>query len=284
MQVIKFVTKDFKSPGTYRQLDYSKFGIPIEVDADPKERGQCARGIHVVPINEDADLECVIFTDTMILLEVAEEDIVYCEKNGKMRVRKATPVRQLKKSDKECEIIRTAACKSPYHAYEYTFNIDKGSTAETRTAACKDPYYARCYAICIDNGPTAETRTAACKSPFYAYEYARDVDKGPTDETRTTACQTSDYAFYYARDVDKGPTDETRTTACIRPEYAYLYALNIDKGPTAETRTAACKNSECAYWYARDVDKKPTDETRTAASKVLYLEEQYEQWEKSKCK
>jgi hypothetical protein len=51
MQVIKFVTKDFKSPGNYGQLDYSKFGIPIEVETDSKERGQCARGIHVVPIS-----------------------------------------------------------------------------------------------------------------------------------------------------------------------------------------------------------------------------------------
>jgi hypothetical protein len=150
VQVIKFVTRNFKSPGCYEQLDYSKFGIPIEVEVDPKERGQCARGIHVVPINEDADLECVIFTGTMILLEVAEEDIVYCENNGKMRVCKATPVRQVVETDKEWGIIRTAACKKPEWAYFYALYVDKGPTDETKTAAYTDSYYGYWYYMEIE--------------------------------------------------------------------------------------------------------------------------------------
>jgi hypothetical protein len=101
MKVVKFVTKDLKSPGGYGQLDYSNFGIPIEVDVDPKEYGQCARGIHVILLCEDSNLDSVIFTRTMILLEVAEEDIIYCRKNGKIRVRKATPIRQVVESDEE---------------------------------------------------------------------------------------------------------------------------------------------------------------------------------------
>jgi hypothetical protein len=145
MQVVKFVTKDLKSPGNYEQLDYSKFGIPIEVDADPKEKGQCAQGIHVIPISENADLEKVILTGTMILLEVAEEDIVYCEDNRKMRVRKATPIKQVIESDKEWKIIRTAACKKPKYAYEYALYADKKPTEETRTAAYTDSYYAYWY-------------------------------------------------------------------------------------------------------------------------------------------
>jgi hypothetical protein len=187
MQVIKFVTKDFKSPSNYGQLDYSKFGIPIEVEYDTEECGQCARGIHVVPINEDVNLDNVPFTCTMILLEVAEEDIVYCEKNGKMRVRKATPIRRVKKSNKEWKIIRKAACKNPEDAYWYARDVDKGSTDKTRTAACKSPLYVCEYAKNVDKKPTDETRTAACKSPLYAYLYAVDVDKNPTDKTRIGA-------------------------------------------------------------------------------------------------
>jgi hypothetical protein len=211
------VTEDFKSPGDYGKLDYSGFGIPIEVYADPEDCGQCARGIHVVPISEDVDFENVIFTDTMILLEVAEEDIVYCENNGKMRVRKATPIGQVTKADKEWGIIRTAACK--------------------------DPGYAVCYARDVDKEPTDETRTAACKNPEYAYYYARDVDQKPTDETRTVACQDSEYAYWYARDIDRNPTNETRTAACKEPLYACWYAKNVDKKPTEETRTAASKSA-----------------------------------------
>jgi hypothetical protein len=187
MQVIKFVTEDFKSPGNYRQLDYSKFGIPIEVYADPEEYGQCGKGIHVVPINENADLTNVIFTGTMILLEVAEEDIVYCEGNGKMRVRKATPIRQVTKVDEEWEIIRKAAYCSPRFVYIYTIHVDNGPTDDTRTVACKDSRYAYFYAVNIDKGPTDETRNAVCNDPECAYWYAVEVDKKPTEETRIGA-------------------------------------------------------------------------------------------------
>jgi hypothetical protein len=219
MQVVKFVTKDFKSPGDYGKLDYSGFGIPIEVETDPKDYGQCGRGIHVIPINEDADFEKVIFTETMILLEVEECDIVYCEGNGKMRVCKATPIRQVTESDKEWKIIRKAACN--------------------------EPGYAVCYARDVGKEPTDETRTAACKNPEYAYMYARDVDKGSTDETRTAACQDSGYAYYYARDIDKKPTEETRKAACNEPLYAYMYARYIDKKYTEETRIGTSKDE---YW------------------------------------
>jgi hypothetical protein len=206
MQVIKFVTKDFKSPGDYGKLDYSEFGIPIEVKADPKEYGQCAKGIHVVPISEDVDFEKVIFTETMILLEVAKEDIVYCEDNGKMRVSKATPIRQFVETDKEWGIIRTAVCKFPLYAYWYAKNVDKK--------------------------PTDETRTAACQVARYAYWYAREVDQKPTDETRTAACKDSEFAYLYALYVDKRPTDETRTAAYKEQRYAYWYALYVDENLT----------------------------------------------------
>jgi hypothetical protein len=171
MQVIKFVTKDFKSPGDYERLDYSGFGIPIEVESDPKEHGQCGRGIHVVPISENADFMNVPFTGTMILLEVEEEDIVYCEKNGKMRVSKAIPVRQVVETDEECEIIRTAACKSPLYAICYATNVDQKPTDETRTAACKDPEYAYWYAYWVDNSPTEETRIGASKDEYWKEQY-----------------------------------------------------------------------------------------------------------------
>jgi hypothetical protein len=284
MQVIKFVTKNFKSPGNYEKLDYSNFGIPIEVKVDPKKCGQCAKGIHVVPINEDADLINVPFTGTMILLEVAEEDIVYCESNGKMRVRKATPIRQIKKSNKEWKIIRKAACNDTVYAYWYAIDADQKPTAETRIAVCQDPRYAYWYAREVDKKPTNETRIGACQDSEYAYMYAKEVDKKPTDETRTAACKVSKHAYWYARYVDRNPTDETRIAACKTPCYAYEYARNVDQKSTAETRTAACKDSECAYLYAKDVDQTPTDETRTAASKKAHWKEQYEQWENTQCK
>jgi hypothetical protein len=223
------VTEEFKSPGVYGKLDYSNFGIPIEVDADPKERGQCARGIHVVPINEDADLHNVVFTDTMILLEVAEEDIVYCEGNGKMRVRKAIPIRQIVKTDKEWEIIKTVACKASEFAYFYALYVDQKPTDETRTADCKSSGCAYMYAREIDKKPTDETRTAACYDPYYAYLYAIDVDQNPTNETRTGACQDSEYAYKYAKNVDNCSTKETRIAAHQNLVYAYLYDKEIHK-------------------------------------------------------
>jgi hypothetical protein len=116
-------------------------------------------------------LENVIFTGTMILLEVAEEDIVYCENNGKMRVRKATPIRQVTKADKEWGIIRTAACKDPGYAYQYALYVDQKPTDETRTAVCQDSYLAYCYAMCIDNRSTDETRIGASKHPYWRKQY-----------------------------------------------------------------------------------------------------------------
>jgi hypothetical protein len=223
MKVIKFVTKDFKSPGLYGKLDYSNFGIPIKVKTYPKEKGQCAKGIHVIPINEDADLTNVIFTGTMILLEVAEEDIVYCENNGKMRVCKATPVRQVVETDEEWEIIRKAACQLAECAYMYARDVDKSPKEDTRTIACKESKWAYHYAMDVDKKPTNETRIVACQYPIYAYEYALHVDKEPTEETRTAACRDAGYAFRYAKYIDKGPTNETRIAACKDPKYAELY-------------------------------------------------------------
>jgi hypothetical protein len=232
MKVVKFVTEDFKSPGNYEQLDYSNFGIPIEIDADPKEKEQCAKGIHVILISEDADLKNVFFTGTMILLEIEEEDIIYCEDNGKMRVSKVIPVRQVNKSDKEWEIIGKAACKDPEYAYWYAIDVDQKSTGETRTAVCTNPYYAYWYAINVDQKPTEETRTAACQDPGYAYKYAKNVDKKPTDETRKAACQDSYHAYWYAIDVDKKPTKETRAAACQDPLCTYMYTRDVDQKPT----------------------------------------------------
>jgi hypothetical protein len=213
MQVIKFVTEDFKSPVSYKKLDYSNFGIPIEEEVDTKEKGQYGKGIYVIPINEDVDLEDVLFTGTMILLEVAEEDIVYCKHNRAMRVRKAIPIKQIVETDKEWKIIRTAACKNPEWAYDYAIGADKGSVDETRTAACKDPEFAYWYALYVDRNPTAETRTAVCKDSEYAYWYAMEVDQKPRKDTRIAACHDPGYAYEYARDVDKKPTEETRIGA-----------------------------------------------------------------------
>jgi hypothetical protein len=94
MKCIKFVTENYNSPSTqFGIINYSEFGVPIEEpNCDPPERGQCAKGIHVIPIAEDAKFDNCIFTQKLICLEVAEEDIIYREGNGKMRCKKVIPL------------------------------------------------------------------------------------------------------------------------------------------------------------------------------------------------
>jgi hypothetical protein len=65
------VTNDYLSPNkSYNQIDYSNFGVPIEIkDYDPKEKGQCAKGIHVIPIVENADLVIVYMVENVLFLK-----------------------------------------------------------------------------------------------------------------------------------------------------------------------------------------------------------------------
>jgi hypothetical protein len=94
MYCIKFVTNSYLSPNNqYQKIDYSNFGVPIEIEnCDPADFGQCGKGIHVIPIAEDADFSSCLYSDKCIVLEVDEDDIIYRENNGKMRVKKATPI------------------------------------------------------------------------------------------------------------------------------------------------------------------------------------------------
>jgi hypothetical protein len=177
----KFVTNDLKSPGSGRfdKIDYSNFGVPLEVEVDTEGLGQCAKGIHVFPVQDNIDFENVIFSSKIILLEVAEEDIIFSnpDRTGKFRARKAIPIRVLEKDDPEMDIIRNAACEDPKWAYWYAINVDKKPSEQTRTAACKSPEYAYLYAVDVDEAPTDQTREAASKDSYYSELYMFLFDK-----------------------------------------------------------------------------------------------------------
>ena len=66
MWAFKFVTDKYESPGGYDIIHY-KFGETIEVtDYAPAEDGQCARGIHVIPVSKYADFDnCVMSKETL---------------------------------------------------------------------------------------------------------------------------------------------------------------------------------------------------------------------------
>jgi hypothetical protein len=216
MLVAKFVDDNYRQGNT----SYSNFGIPVE------------KYMLVWPINEDVDINPNALNTKSILLEISEENIIYCQRNSAFHVNKAMPVREL--NDDELSILRIAACQHQEWAY----------------------YYARY----VDQKPTDETRNATCKEPYYAYNYAKYVDRKPTSETRFATCQHSEFAFYYAIDVDKKPTDETRIAACKDPCYAYLYAKDVDRKPTSETRINASKNqyykNKYEHWEAKYVSSK----------------------------
>jgi hypothetical protein len=224
MLVAKFVTPDLKSPGIFEQLDYSNFGSPISIpNPDPEEYGQCARGIHVFPLTENIDFDKVIFTDTIILLHVEPEHIIFQENNGKMRVAQAIPIKQLTKQDSEWELIKKECLKTPKYAYRCALKIDQQPIDDTRNASLIDPEYAYYYARYIDRRPRNDTRNACLKDPYYAYYYARDIDKCSRDDTRNACLIDSYYALQYAKEIDKQPRDDTKLAASNDSYWNLLY-------------------------------------------------------------
>jgi hypothetical protein len=123
MNVVKFVTSDLKSPGGYGILDYSNFGIPIEVESDPTEKGQCSRGINVVPLSDQINFKNVVYSRILILLEINQDDIVFQENNGKMRVKKATPIKILQEQDPEWQTVKNQTD----HAFVKSFESNQNN-------------------------------------------------------------------------------------------------------------------------------------------------------------
>jgi hypothetical protein len=169
MRVVKFLTKEGKATSDdwlHEHLDYFSFGVQLEAVAN-------SNGIRVVPIKNDIDLSGVVLTKTMLLLEVDETDITYCDNNGNMRVRKAVPIRQITKADKEWGIIRSAACRNPWFSYEFAHSVDEESNYETRNSASKMPEFAYLYAVYVDKRPIEDTMIGASKEKYWEEAYFR---------------------------------------------------------------------------------------------------------------
>jgi hypothetical protein len=244
------VTNDYLSPNkSYNQIDYSNFGVPIEIkDYDPKEKGQCAKGIHVIPIVENADFSNCLYGRKCIVLEVDESDIIYQENNGKMRVRKATPIGDF---DRNHSMWNTMI-KNPEFAYLYAIFIDKCAKDDTRDVVLSNPYYAYNYANDVDKCPRDDTRNAVLSNHVFAYSYAINVDKCVREDTRNAVLSDPLYAYFYARDVDQCAREDTRNAVLSNPEYTYLYAREVDECARNDTRNAAYKDIYCKELYIEE--------------------------------
>lgn len=147
MLAFKFVTKEYMSPNIdYGKLDYSgPWPRPIEEkDCDPWLKGQCAKGIHVIPYCENINWCGVIVSDKIIMLEVDKKDIIYSRKHGKMRVRKANVLREA--TEEEKDFIRQEICKhSAYMAFNFAILTDKCARDDTRQAAYQDSTWKEAY-------------------------------------------------------------------------------------------------------------------------------------------
>ena len=86
----KFVSENGCSLGYHGKIHYVP-GEIIEVKSTNMDKTiQCASGIHCLNFTDQKyDMHNMIFGPKVAILEVEEEDIVYYEKNGKCRVRKA---------------------------------------------------------------------------------------------------------------------------------------------------------------------------------------------------
>jgi hypothetical protein len=207
---------------------------------DLKYPKEYSHGISVIPLTENID-----FTDTIILLHVDPEHIIFQENNGQIQVSQATPIKQLAKQDQKWEIIRKECLKTPKYAYYYALEIDKQPKTDTRNAILTDPHYAYLYAKDIDKQPRTDTRNAILTDPHYAFLYTKLIDQYPRNDTRQATLKNPLYAFLYALDIDKQPRTDTRQATLIDPEYAFKYALNVDKHPRNDTKLTASTNS---YW------------------------------------
>ena len=96
----KFVTEDGCSPGKFGKIKYIA-GETVEVeDADPDKNIQCSSGIHCIDFSDKQYNPCniIMFGPKVAILEVDEKDIIYYEKGGKCRVKKAK-VLEVKESE-----------------------------------------------------------------------------------------------------------------------------------------------------------------------------------------
>lgn len=183
MLAFKFVNEEYKSP----MMSYDPVDDPTDYSGPwPIEIENNDTGIHAVPYRENINWKSVRISDKIIMMEVDESDITVLEKNGTIKVNKATILREA--TDEEKNFIRTEVCRDSWVAWRFARDVDKHPREDTREAVCRDSCWAFAYAREIDKCPRDDTRAAACTDAFYAYAYALEVDQCPRDDTREAAC------------------------------------------------------------------------------------------------
>lgn len=70
------------------------------MNAAPKNERQCASEIHVFPLQKDIEFKNVVFAPRMIIISAEPEDVAFQKGNGKLRLRKATLLRDAAEADK----------------------------------------------------------------------------------------------------------------------------------------------------------------------------------------
>ena len=255
----KFVTEDGRSPGDYKPIKYTP-GETIEVkDTDPRKNIQCSSGIHCLDFSDEKYNSCnIVFGPKVAILEVDEKDIIYYEKNGKCRVKKAKVL-----EIKEPELwMRTGNGDSNWawrcgrycghhpdvmkfiidnkdgnDAYLYAKNVSGHDERLMQVILdAQNPEYAYYYALNVLEGHDERLMQVMIDNPrvYYAYWYANDVLKGHDEKLMQVIinAQDSECAYLYAVSILKRH-DEKLMQVIIdnqSPYYSYVYAWDVLKG------------------------------------------------------
>ena len=227
----KFVNEDGCSPGRFGEIKYIP-GETVEVeDADPDAEMQCSSGIHCLDFSDEKyDDHNITFGPKVAILEVDEEDIIYYEKGGKCRVKKAKvlevkePEIWMQTGNRDIEWLLHCVYHCGHHSDVMQVIIDE-----------KNAYGAYHYALDILKGHDEGLMQAIIDSgnPYYSYSYALDILKGHDEGLMQVIINAQDafYAYYYACRILKGH-DERIMQAIIDAQdsrYAYYYALEVLK-------------------------------------------------------
>ena len=282
----KFVTEDGCSPGKFGKIKYIP-GETIEVeDADPDKSIQCSSGIHCLDFsNEQYDDHNIVFGPKVAILEVDEENIIYYEKNGKCRVKKAKVLEV-----KEPELwMRTGngniswilGCggycghhpdimqliideKNSQFAYWYALEVLKGHDERLMQViidgVSAEPAY--CYAHDVLKGHDEKLMQVILdgKNARYAYYYAKSILKKHDERLMNVVIDGQDHysAFFYANDVLKGHDERLMQVIIDQKDarYAYYYALDILKKHNEKLMEIANNDSFYKDLYEGNVIKK----------------------------
>ena len=248
----KFVNEDGCSPGGYGVIKYTQ-GETVEVKNTnlDKER-QCASGIHCIDFSDKQYDPCsIMFGPKVAILEVDEENIVYYEKNGKCRVKKA----------------KVLEVKEP----ELWMRTGNGNMAWTLDCSVYCWHHPDIMQVIIDS-----------RSTGHAYRYARDILERHDEKLMQVIINSGDayYAYAYAKDVLKGH-DERLMQVIIDQNihYTYYYAKDVLKGHDEKLMKVIidAQDAYYAYCYALDVLKGHDEKLMEIANNDPYYKDLYEE-------